>query len=213
MKNDWVSRRWPVYFLIDNSESAPFRFVEIINSSISLLKKEYNIANCRSELFISIISYGNKVKQVFPLTNLKDIDVPIITNQGIPKFEEGLTFLIDCMDKEVIISSKQIRGDCKPVIFIFISEIDTNTNLKNQLENVDLLHKNVILLANKSKITENSLKNDLILPLLILENYSEEKIIKDLVNFFLHPLVFTDPLPKGTFEGENMCISNHENIW
>lgn len=109
MINDWHPRRWPVYFLLDNSESSPSRFIEIVTSSISLLKKDYNIANCRSELFISIITYGNGIKQVFPLTNLQNIDVPIISHQGISKFEEGLSFLIDCMDKEITMPSKQIR--------------------------------------------------------------------------------------------------------
>lgn len=116
-----MSRRLPVYILIDTSGSMKGEPIESVKVGLADM-----IASLRLDPYaletvcISIITFNSKVKQILSLTNLDDLQLPDIQ---VP--ESGATFLgaaLDlmclCYDKEVNMGSREQKGDWMPLLFI-----------------------------------------------------------------------------------------------
>lgn len=114
-------RRLPVYILIDTSGSMrgePIEAVKVgLADMISTLRQDPYALETVS---ISIITYDREVKQILPLTELENLQLPHLTTpeSGPTHMGAALELLCSRADVEVHRSTKTERGDWAPLLFI-----------------------------------------------------------------------------------------------
>ena len=116
-----MSRRLPVYILIDTSGSMKGEPIQSVKVGLSDM-----IASLRLDPYaletacISIITYDRDVRQILPLTELEDLQLPEIEcpDSGPTHTGAALNMLCDCYDSEVNMGSKEQKGDWMPLLFI-----------------------------------------------------------------------------------------------
>ena len=116
-----MSRRLPVYILIDTSGSMKGEPIESVKVGLSDM-----IASLRLDPYaletacISIITYDKDVKQILPLTELESLQIPDIEcpDSGPTHTGAALNMLCDCYDKEVNMGSREQKGDWMPLLFV-----------------------------------------------------------------------------------------------
>lgn len=114
-------RRLPVYILIDTSGSMkgePIDSVKVglVDMIASLQMDPYALETA----CISIITFDTQVKQILPLTELENLQLPEITipDSGATFMGAALKLLCDSYDKEVNKGTKEQKGDWMPLLFV-----------------------------------------------------------------------------------------------
>lgn len=116
-----MSRRLPVYLLIDSSGSMhgePIHAVNVgISSMLSALRQD---PYALESVHISLITFDREIKELMPLTPLEDAQISDIElpRSGATHLGEGLEFLIDKVQKNVVKSSEDVKGDFRPMLFV-----------------------------------------------------------------------------------------------
>lgn len=116
-----MSRRLPVYILIDTSGSMYGEPIESVKVGLTDM-----VASLRQDPYaletvcISIITYDREVKQILPLTELEHLQLPEIKvpESGPTLMGAALNKLCDCYDAEVNKGSAQQKGDWMPLLFL-----------------------------------------------------------------------------------------------
>lgn len=113
-------RRLPVYFLIDVSESMAGEPISEVEKGIRTMLKELRRDPYALEtVFLSILIFAGRAKVLTPLTELYAFTHPAFPIGSGTALGPGLILLMDQMSKEVRKSSKDEKGDWKPIVFIF----------------------------------------------------------------------------------------------
>lgn len=115
-------RRLPVYFLLDTSGSMRGEPIQALNNALSgMVNTLRTDAQALDSLWISIITYDREVKEIVPLTELVNFQLPEITcpQSGPTITGAGLNFIIEQVKKDVIKGSSTQKGDWKPLLFVF----------------------------------------------------------------------------------------------
>ncbi len=112
-------RRLPVYLLLDTSGSMsgePIEAVKVgVQSLISSLRQDpYALETA----FISIITFDSTAKQLVPLTELTQFQMPSINASGSTALGEALELVSTKREQEVTKSTAEMKGDWKPLVFI-----------------------------------------------------------------------------------------------
>ncbi|MDF1690432.1 MAG: VWA domain-containing protein [Cycloclasticus sp.] len=116
-----MSRRLPVYLLIDSSGSMqgePIHAVNVgISSMLSALRQD---PYALESVHLSLITFDREINEILPLTPLdqaqiNDIELP---KSGATHMGEGLEFLVEKVTKNIIKSSSDVKGDFRPMLFI-----------------------------------------------------------------------------------------------
>lgn len=116
-----MSRRLPVYLLIDSSGSMQGEPIHAVNVGISaMLTALRQDPYALESVYLSLITFDCNVKEVLPLTPLEsaqvgDIELP---RSGATHLGEALEFLVDKVNQDVIKSSDDRKGDFRPMLFI-----------------------------------------------------------------------------------------------
>jgi uncharacterized protein YegL len=114
-------RRLPVYFLLDTSGSMRGEPIQALNNALSgMINTLRADAQALDSLWISIITFDREVKEIVPLTELVQFQLPEIvcpdsspTNMG-----EALQLLCKKVSVEIRKGNENQKGDWRPLLFI-----------------------------------------------------------------------------------------------
>lgn len=113
-------RRLPVYFLVDVSESMVGAPIQQVQDGMRMIVQELRTDPYALETaYISVIAFAGKVKCVSPLTELYKFYPPTFPIGGGTSLGNALEFLMDDMDKTLVRTTTEQKGDWNPIVFLF----------------------------------------------------------------------------------------------
>jgi uncharacterized protein YegL len=113
-----MTRRLPVYLVLDTSGSMTGEPIEAVKNGLStLLTALRSDPHALETAFLSVITFDSDAKQVVPLTDLASFQEPVITAQGVTSMGEALSLVSSCINREVKKSTPEQKGDWKPLVF------------------------------------------------------------------------------------------------
>ena len=116
-----MSRRLPVYILIDTSGSMRGEPIEAVKVGLADMISSLRLdPYALDTAHISIITYDRTVQQVLPLTDLEQLQLPDIDcpESGPTFLGAALQLLCDLYDQEVRTGSSEQKGDWMPLLFV-----------------------------------------------------------------------------------------------
>lgn len=125
-----MDRRLPIYLLIDSSGSMHGEPIESVNVGLSaMLTALRQDPYALETVFLSIITFDSKVKELLHLQSLEtaqvdDIELP---RSGATHMGEGLNMVCDCVERDVITSTADQKGDFRPMLFVMTDGSPSDT--------------------------------------------------------------------------------------
>lgn len=120
-------RRLPIYFLVDISESMVGEPIEQVQDGIATIIKELKKDPYSLEtVWISIIGFAGESEVITPLQDIISFYPPKIPVGSGTSLSKGLFTVMDCIDKEVVKTTYERKGDWKPIVFLFTDGIPTD---------------------------------------------------------------------------------------
>ncbi len=155
------NRRLPVYLLLDCSESMVGDAFSALNSNLSkmisdLKQDPHNLET----VAISIITFSVNARQVIPLTDLYSFQIPKLTLGSGTALGAALKLLEQCIDREIVKTSAERKGDYKPICFILTDGEPTDKweNIADQFkQQISKKRSEVIAVAFGPDIDTNKL--------------------------------------------------------
>lgn len=86
-----------------------------LKETVSALRQE---PVCLETAHICVITFANEAKVVTPLTQLETFQIPKISAGGNSALGAGLNLLAQCIEKEVVYSTPEVRGDWNPFVIL-----------------------------------------------------------------------------------------------
>lgn len=120
-------RRLPVYFLLDVSDSMVGEPIEELDRGLRLVIQELQVDPYALETaFVSVIAFAGKVKCLLPLTELTQFRIPKLGIGGGTSLGGALNFLVSELDRSIVTTTREVKGDWKPIIFLFTDGVPTD---------------------------------------------------------------------------------------
>ena len=126
-----MQRRLPIFFLIDVSESMAgeelYQLEEAMRTVISTLRKDpYALETA----FISVIAFAGKARTIQPLTELISYHQPELPIGGGTGLGAAMNHLMDEIDRQIVVSTSERKGDWRPVVFLLTDGRPTDVTTK-----------------------------------------------------------------------------------
>ena len=130
------NRRLPVYLLLDTSGSMRGEPVQSVNVGLramlaSLRQNPYALES----VHLSITTFDSRIVELLPLTALDAVVLPEIVcpESGATFLGQGLESICDKVDKEIVRSSSEQKGDWRPLLFIMTDGKPSDTMAFNEV--------------------------------------------------------------------------------
>ncbi len=114
-------RRLPVYFLLDTSGSMYGEPIQALNNALSgMINTLRSDPQALDSLWINIITFDREVKELVPLTELVNFQLPEIVcpQSGPTNMGEALMLLSKTVKANMRMGTEDQKGDWKPLLFI-----------------------------------------------------------------------------------------------
>lgn len=112
-------RRLPIFILIDSSSSMRGEAIEAVNSGIKELLQSLRTNPFALEtVYLSVLSFNTEAFIVRPFSDLLNNDLVTIEAKGRSNFGIGLDLLIKEMSQQINKTTKEKKGDWKPIIVL-----------------------------------------------------------------------------------------------
>lgn len=126
-----LSRRLPVYLLIDCSESMAGAAFEAVQSGLHTLVNELNgDPTALESVWLSVITFSGRARVLVPLTELTQFQPPRLILGSGTSLGVALDLLIQRLNSEVRVQTLERKGDWKPLVFIMTDGDPTDTWFK-----------------------------------------------------------------------------------
>lgn len=158
-------RRLPVYFLLDTSGSMFGEPIEALNNALSgMVNTLRTDPQALDSLWVSIITFDRDVKELVPLTELPNFQLPPITcpQSGPTHTGRALEVLCEKVKREVRRGSATEKGDWKPLLFLFTDGKPSDLQLyRDMLPQVRALHFGAIVACAAGHLASDTLLKEL----------------------------------------------------
>lgn len=176
-----MSRKLPVYILIDTSGSMYGEPIEAVNNGAKLLIRTLRKEGLAMETVkLSFIEFNSTASIKVPLTDLAQVQEPVFTAGGGTSLGQAFDVLGDSISKDVQVGNpeKEQKGDYKPLVFIFTDGYPTD-DWKSALARFDKKKVNFIVSCGVPGADKNVL-NEISGPeyVIELESANEDEIRK-----------------------------------
>lgn len=112
-------RRLPIYFLIDVSESMVGEPIKQLEKALTgIVNKLRQDPQALETAYLSIIAFAGKAKTLTPLVDLATFYLPQIPIGSGTSLGAGLEHLVDEINRQVVQTTPDQRGDWKPLVFL-----------------------------------------------------------------------------------------------
>lgn len=147
-------RRLPIYFLVDISGASDINKLNMCLLKILLYIREdpYMLETA----YISIITIGDTAKIALSLTDICGIKaIPIFHPEKGMALGKALNLLMDDIDKNVVKTTIERKGDMKPIIFLFANGMPTgNITLALKKWNRNFLYKSTLVSVARKNVAK-----------------------------------------------------------
>lgn len=115
-----MSRRLPIYLVLDTSGSMSGEPINAVNEGLKTLADALRSEPRAIETaFVSVITFDSKATVAVPLTSAAIFSPPTLTAQGETKLGSGLELLQAQIKSEVFANENlEQKGDWKPLVFV-----------------------------------------------------------------------------------------------
>ncbi|NCC60417.1 MAG: VWA domain-containing protein [Verrucomicrobiae bacterium] len=120
-------RRLPVYLVLDCSGSMTGEPIEAVRQGMRLLVDDLQCdPQALENAWLSVITFSKTAKQVAPLTEISQFQIPNIDIESTTSLGDALRVLSECMTKEVRKHTAQQKGDFRPLVFLMTDGMPTD---------------------------------------------------------------------------------------
>lgn len=120
-------RRLPIFFLVDVSESMVGEPIAQMEQGMRIIVQELRTDPYALETaYLSVIAFAGKPKTLMPLTELIQFYPPAFPIGGGTSLGKALDYLMDEWDRTVQTTTFSVKGDWKPIIFLFTDGAPTD---------------------------------------------------------------------------------------
>lgn len=156
-------RRFPVYICIDTSNAMRGEPIEAVRDGLAGLFNSLRQNPFALEIvWISIITFDLQVREILPLTELYEINLPEINcpGNGASFLGAALEYIALSIKKDVIIPSFKTKGDYKPTIVIFFNgKVSDPLAYRAAIHTIKSLRlKEIIAITTSNKVNIASLE-------------------------------------------------------
>ncbi|PKN72306.1 MAG: hypothetical protein CVU50_07905 [Candidatus Cloacimonetes bacterium HGW-Cloacimonetes-3] len=113
-------RRLPIYLLLDVSGSMRGEPIQALQDGLQILVSTLRQNPYALETaYLSIITFGPTAQQILPLTELVKFQAPALKAEGVgTSMGHAIKILVDKINKEVVKTTLESKGDWKPIVFL-----------------------------------------------------------------------------------------------
>ena len=120
-------RRLPVYFLVDVSESMVGEPIKQVQEGMRNIIQELRTDPYALEtVFVSVIAFAGKAKSLSSLSELYKFYPPTFPIGGGTSLGSAMNYLMNDMDRSLQKTTLEVKGDWKPIIFLFTDGTPTD---------------------------------------------------------------------------------------
>jgi len=113
-------RRLPVYLLIDCSESMAGAAIETVNTAVQGMVRDLRATpHALETVAMSVIAFSDDARLVVPLTSIEMFQLPALTIRAGTSLGRALDLLASCVSTDVVKTTKERKGDWRPLVFLF----------------------------------------------------------------------------------------------